>query len=76
MAKEIKIDKRIPIPKTRRKRPTVDYPFQFMKMGDSLLLQDEDYFRYGALKARAIQEHNVKLTVRTTKEGLRVWRVA
>lgn len=76
MAKQIKIEKGIPIPRIKRNSSKVDYPFEKLKIGDSFKLRDGDYFRSGQLKAAISKALKIKLIVRTMKSGPRIWRVA
>lgn len=75
MAKIIKIEKRIPIPPIVRHSSVRIYPFDKLKIGDSFLFSSEDCFRGSVLANKIKRKLKVKLIVRNTLKGLRVWRV-
>lgn len=76
MTKKIKIEKHIPIPKPRGRGPKEKYPFGRLKVGDSFFIEKKDYHHSGGLAFAASARHKVKLTVRRTDKGVRIWRIA
>lgn len=73
---EFEIDKGVPVPTTYGGRKK--YPFGQMKIGDSFLVKGNHDIATRARSAAYVygHSHKMKFTVRTTKEGARVWRVA
>ncbi len=70
MNNEIKIEKGIPIPKSRV--GSTKYPFKEMKVGDSFLVEE----RLRSCMAMQAKKHGIAVTTARTDDGkVRVWRV-
>lgn len=67
----IAIDKDIPLPQARSRN--AKYPLANMQVGDSFLLPEGKSNARVAVYGRA-KKLGVKVTVRQTTDGLRVWR--
>lgn len=74
--KRPKIEKGIPIPKTRPRHSK--YPFEKMHIGDSFYWPDGDSAKalHGAARQYAGIRNGFRITIRKEKEGYRVWRKA
>ena len=73
---EVKIEKNIPIPEKIIGRKT-DYPFKFMKVGDSVFFPGES--RNGKVRNAAYQWFRRKkqgVIIRKENDGIRVWRTS
>lgn len=70
-----KIEKNVPIPPISRGRKPI-YPFAEMSIGDSVLFEGKSVNQMNSAyqSYRKIHPH-IKLTIRKTKEGTRVWRI-
>lgn len=78
---EFKIEKKIPLlPPNRRGRPRESrYPLAQMKVGDSFLVPNGQFKRaqYVTTTVHALAKKlGVKVSTRTTPDGVRVWRMA
>jgi len=73
-----KIEKHVPIPNLIPSNKK--YPFDKMGVGDSFVGMDEynekRYKRFFSAASKYGKRNNKKFTIRTTPEGVRVWRVA
>jgi len=75
MKRRPKIEKSIPMQPQKRPQGTV-YPWHDMKVNDSFLVP---HAKRNAVYVAATdfgRRHGKKFTVRTTDEGIRVWRVS
>ena len=71
------IDKNIPIPPRIRsggRKPK--YPWDTVEIGDSFLLATSNVDSAHAQAGHAAVRYGIKLSVRKTNEGYRVWRIA
>lgn len=71
----IEIDKGIQVPMKRRGRKAKN-PFHKMEVGDSFLFETKNRTSASSMAGRAGRKLGIKLAVRKTEQGLRVWRVA
>ena len=80
-----KVDKNIPIPPINTKKSKYDFPFAYMDINDSFLIEatkDNEValisgsLLYALKKFNKQNNSNIKVITRTTPEGLRVWRVS
>ena len=79
---EIKIEKNVPIPKTRSRKKTSPYPFWKMLVGDSFFVEmphdvkNQNKIGMAGWRFRKQNElENWKFSVRKVKNGYRVWRL-
>lgn len=77
----MKLEKNIPLPETRGRRPT--YPFAEMEVGDSFeveIIGREPLQRARNRAFNAARQHGLlhgkKFAVRTFADSARIWRVA
>ena len=70
---KIKIEKDIPIPTKRRKFFTWADILLEMETGDSILCPDRPHYH---AVWNAAKKHDIKITARTIKEKIRVWRLS
>ena len=72
---EIKVERGIPIPPINRGR--TEYPFLLLKIGDSFLFPPNSNRSKanGAIFHFRKKHPEMKFSLRTTKDGFRVWRV-
>jgi len=71
-----KIDKNIPIPKSKTKR--TQYPWREMAIGDSIFVSDEEAPPSGAYTTPsyfALRNPEYKFTTRKVDGGYRIWRI-
>ena len=80
-----KVDKNIPIPAIDTKKSKYDFPFAYMDINDSFLIEESKdnevasirgSLHYALTKFNKQNNSNIKVITRTTPEGLRVWRVS
>lgn len=78
----ILIDRTVPIPTTRRipkKSYQNRYPFDKMKIGDSFFIAVKKESEIHSIRTSAYlysyRHENFRITTRTTKSGVRIWRV-
>ena len=64
----IKIEKNIPAPETRGRRPQYEIPWDDMKVGDSFLFEGSVSTIHRSAKA-----YGVNMVTKRTEEGIRVW---
>lgn len=76
MANKVKIDKGIPIPIWRRLGLLDKYPFEALKVGDSLQVLQEDVHQAYVLANQASKRLGIKLIVRRMPDCVRIWRKA
>lgn len=69
---KIKIEKNIPIP-TRRRKFTWAGILLEMEPGDSILCPDRPHYH---AVWHAAKKNDIKITARTIKEKIRVWRLS
>ena len=81
----IKVDKNIPIPAINTKKSKYYFPFAYMDINDSFLIEVtkdnvialiRGSLPYALKKFNKQNNSSIKITTRTTPEGLRVWRIA
>ena len=80
----IKVDKNIPIPAINAKKSKYDFPFAYMDINDSFLIEatkDEvalirSNLPYTLNKFNKQNNSNIRITTRTVPDGIRVWRIA
>lgn len=71
MSTKVRIDKNIPIPRSRGK-----YPFREMEVGDSFLCpKGSEKTIYSAAGQATTRIKGRRFIVRKTEDGFRVWRV-
>lgn len=76
MSTEYALDKNIPVPeKSRSPDNKKKYPWHKMEIGDSFLCQKHP-LELSRAAERVQARCEKKWTVRSTKEGTRVWRIA
>lgn len=68
------IEKGVPIPPSSGGGRKPKYPWREMKVGDSFFVEGEPIKLRNSLYPLATR-HNIKLTIRTEGNGVRVWRV-
>lgn len=73
---EIKIDKTIPIPSDVGAGRKAIYPFELMEVGDSFLVPAELRETAKSSAYSWASRKGVKFAVRTSRDGVRVWRTA
>lgn len=74
MTNEIKIDKNIPLPKTRV--PANAYPFDTLKVGESFLIPGKIAYNVASYASVAKKRFPGKdFTCRTVAGGARIWRI-
>ena len=80
-----KIDKNIPIPAVNTKESKYSFPFAYMDINDSFLIEapkdNEVALKRGSLlyalnKFNKQNNSNIRITTRTVPDGVRVWRIA
>jgi hypothetical protein len=67
------VEKGIPVPPQKWERPK--YPWKELDIGDSFLVPLSEHSFYKGAHTGA-KHAGIKITVRTTPNGWRVWRVA
>ena len=81
----IKVDKNIPIPDTNAKKSKYDFPFAYMDINDSFLIEAtkdtevvliRSKLSYALNKFNKQNNSNIRITTRTVPDGIRVWRIA
>lgn len=81
----IKVDKNIPIPAINAKKSKYDFPFAYMDINDSFLIEatkDNEValirgsLPYALNKFNKQNNSNIRITTRTVPDGIRVWRIA
>ncbi len=80
-----KVDKNIPIPAINTKKSKYDFPFAYMDINDSFLIEatkDNEValirgsLPYALNKFNKQNNSNIRITTRTVPDGIRVWRIA
>ena len=80
-----KVDKNIPIPDISTNKSKYDFPFAYMDINDSFLIEetkDNDValirgsLHYALNKFNKQNNSNIRITTRTVPDGIRVWRIA
>ena len=80
-----KVDKNIPIPDNNTRKSKYDFPFAYMDINDSFLIEatkdsEVDSIRgslhYALNKFNKQNNSNIRITTRTVPDGIRVWRIA
>ncbi len=80
-----KVDKNIPIPDTNAKKSKYDFPFAYMDINDSFLIEEtkdnviaiiRGSLHYALNKFNKQNNSNIRITTRTVPDGIRVWRIA
>lgn len=80
-----KVDKNIPIPDINTKKNNYDFPFAYMDINDSFLIEatkDNEVaiirgsLLYALKKFNKQNNSSIKITTRTVPDGIRVWRIA
>ena len=81
----IKVGKNIPIPAIITKESKYDFPFAYMDINDSFLIEatkDNEVtlirssLSYALNKFNKQNNSNIRITTRTVPDGIRVWRIA
>jgi hypothetical protein len=72
-SKNIKIDKKVPLPPPRGTNK--HYPLAEMKIGDSFWAPPDEVVRARSAASQHGSRHQKKFTTRTEDDGLRVWRI-
>ena len=81
----IKVDKNIPIPAISTRKSRYDFPFAYMDINDSFLIEatkDNEValirgsLSYALNKFNKQNNSNIRITTRTVPDGIRVWRIA
>ena len=81
----IKVDKNIPIPAIITKESKYDFPFAYMDINDSFLIEATKDNEVALIRSNlpyALNRFNkqnnssIKITTRTVPDGIRVWRIA
>ena len=81
----IKVDKNIPIPGINTKKSKYDFPFAYMDINDSFLIEEtkdneaaltRGSLLYALIKFNKQNNSNIRITTRTVPDGIRVWRIA
>lgn len=71
----ITVEKKVPLPGASPTAPK--YPWKKMAVNDSFLAPtDVSEASFRAHASNAARRHGIRVTVRRTSEGLRVWRIA
>ena len=80
-----KVDKNIPIPANNAKKSKYDFPFAYMDINDSFLIEatkDNEValirsnLPYALNRFNKQNNSNIRITTRTVPDGIRVWRIA
>ena len=80
-----KVDKNIPIPDVNIKKSKYDFPFAYMDINDSFLIEEtrdneaaliRGSLLYALKKFNKQNNSNIRITTRTVPDGIRVWRIA
>ena len=80
-----KVDKNIPIPDIIAKKSKYDFPFAYMDINASFLIEatkDSEValirgsLSYALNKFNKQNNSNIRVTTRTVPDGIRVWRIA
>ena len=80
-----KVDKNIPIPAKNIKKSKDDFPFAYMDINDSFLIEEtkdnevaliRGSMLYALKKFNEQNNSNIRITTRTVPDGIRVWRIA
>ena len=80
-----KVDKNIPIPDVNTKKSKYDFPFAYMDINDSFLIEEtrdneaalsRGSLLYALKKFNEQNNSNIRITTRTVPDGIRVWRIA
>ena len=80
-----KVDKNIPIPAINNKKSKYDFPFAYMDINDSFLIEatkDNEValirsnLPYALNRFNKQNNSNIRITTRTVPDGIRVWRIA
>lgn len=70
------IEKNVQLKETRGARKgTSQYPIKDMKVGDSFLVKDKDPKSVRNAVHQEAHRRKIHVAVRTTEEGVRVWRM-
>lgn len=71
----IKIDKKVPLPDARNRHGALSNALRALKIGESFLVPDR--YKASARQFAYIYQKklNTKFAIRTTDQGLRIWRV-
>ena len=81
----IKVDKNIPIPAINTKKSKYDFPFAYMDINDSFLIEETKdnevaliraSLSYALNKFNKQNNSNIRITTRAVPDGVRVWRIA
>ena len=65
------------VPKRKKRRSNIKYPFDSMKIGDSFLVPSEDSHRSVSIAASNYgKAYGEVFVTRTVEDGVRVWRIA
>lgn len=71
MNDELTITEGVPMPKDERR---TRYPFRKMKVGDSFLVNFNDWDKVRSASYQWGRRHKKTFTCRRTEEGIRCWR--
>ena len=71
-----KVEKNIPIPSSKRDGRKEKYPLSILQLGDSFFIPDTTQIKVAPNLHTRARKLNIKLSIRTVANGLRVWRVA
>ena len=74
MSNNITVESGIPIPENRRRNK---YPWHSMKAGDSFFIEEKDAAkrRKMVISIKGAAARHFKTEVRSSEDGVRVWRV-
>ena len=81
----IKVDKNIPIPTNNAKKSKYDFPFAYMDINDSFLIEATKDNEVALIRSNLPHvlnrfnkqnNSNIRITTRTVPDGIRVWRIA
>ena len=81
----IKVDKNIPIPAIKTKESKYDFPFAYMDINDSFLIETTKDNEVALIRSNLPHvlnrfnkqnNSNIRITTRTVPDGIRVWRIA
>jgi hypothetical protein len=72
----MKIETEVPFPAGKHAGGNYKYPWDLLEVGQSFLVKNRTVQQMASVANRASSRLGIKLSCRTTEEGVRVWRVS